>query len=312
MHFLVTGGSGYLAQALGRFLIAQNETVTLASRNVITNLMEIPGCRNIQIDFADDCSISSALDDIDVVIHCAGINASDSLKNPTLAEQVNSKNTLRIIEQAQGRVKTFVYISTIHVYSDNLCGEITESSETVNEHPYALSHRNGEMHVRKFAHLFPEGAFSVRLANTFGIPINTESSGWDLVINDLCRQAVQKNKIQLNSNPSIARNFLPIDIASAGIYELVLKRDVYKSIRVFNLGADQNMTLGEVSNLISKACLELFGLNIKPEYPSPTIILQDDSFKFTSMYIHFKSVDIFDAIRNLLREIHIMNINGQI
>ena len=41
--------------------------------------MEIPGCRNIQIDFADDCSISSALDDIDVVIHCAGINASDSL-----------------------------------------------------------------------------------------------------------------------------------------------------------------------------------------------------------------------------------------
>jgi UDP-glucose 4-epimerase len=312
MHFLVTGGSGYLAQALGHFLITQNETVTLASRNAITNLMEIPGCRNIQIDFADDCSISSALDDIDVVIHCAGINAYDSLKNPTLAEQVNSKNTLRIIEQAQGRVKTFVYISTIHVYSDNLRGEITESSKTVNEHPYALSHLNGEMHVRKFAHLFPEGAFSVRLANTFGIPINTESSGWDLVINNLCRQAVQKNKIQLNSNPLIARNFLPIDIASAGIYELILKRDVYKSIQVFNLGADKNMTLGEVSILISKACLELFGLNIKPEYPNPTNILQDDSFKFTSMYIQFKSVDIFDAIRNLLREIQIMNINGQI
>ena len=197
MRYLLTGASGYLAQAFASTLKESGKDVVLASRAPISKENRLAGCEEVLIDYMDTESIRSAIQDVNTVIHCAGLNASESLANPGLAERVNSENTKNILEKSIGIVDCFVYISTIHVYSSKLSGEIHEDTKTTNQHPYATSHLHGEYQVQKNATYFAKGAFSVRLANTVGVPIGVRSPGWDLVINDLCNQAIQNQKIVL-------------------------------------------------------------------------------------------------------------------
>jgi UDP-glucose 4-epimerase len=299
MRYLLTGASGYLAQAFALKLKEFGEEVVLASRTPLAGSRRVSGCKEVLIDYTDPRSIRNAVGGVDTVIHCAGLNAFESAENPDLAETVNSKNTQLIVENSIGLVDCFVYISTIHVYDSDLSGVITESTKPTNSHPYAISHLHGEEHVQRYSQNFPKGAFSIRLANTFGVPIGETSLGWNLVINDLCRQAVQNQKIVLKSNPTTIRNFIPISRATQSIYQIVNDYSTSNRISHFNLGANQNLSLGEVVSIITREYLKLFGSRIEVDYEKNTHSDKQD-FSFNSNYLIFKNISFEEEVSKLL------------
>ncbi len=310
MRYLLTGASGYLAQAFASTLKDSGEDVVLASRAPISKENKLAGCEEVLIDYMDTESIRSAIQDVNTVIHCAGLNARESLANPGLAERVNTENTRNIIEKSIGIVDCFVYISTIHVYNSKLTGEIYEHTKTKNQHPYATSHLHGEYQVQRNAAHFSKGAFSVRLANTFGVPISEKSLGWELVINDLCRQAIQNQKIVLRSDPNIVRNFIPISRATQSILGIINGYSMSSQISHFNLGANRSLSLREVVSVITKEYFKKFGTRIEVIYEN-----EDQSekleFEFKSEYIKFKSVKFDEEISKLLQRAYELKMEGK-
>ena len=87
-------------------------------------------------------------ENVDVVIHTAGMNAQECASDPEQALAFNGTVTADLVSSAvkQG-VQKFIYLSTAHVYKEPLVGTISESSQTTNTHPYATSHLAGEIPV---------------------------------------------------------------------------------------------------------------------------------------------------------------------
>jgi UDP-glucose 4-epimerase len=234
-----------------------------------------------------------------LVIHAAGLDAASSAKNPSLANLVNSDYTNRMAQiSANAGVERFVYISTAHVYRSPLIGKVDELTPLTNPHPYAASHANGELALQRLADSFPAGAFSIRLANTFGIPISKVSSGWKLAINELCKSAIKESKLLLRSDPNLIRNFIPIKNAAEEIVRYSANFSEVPRISSINIGDRYSRTLREVVLTIQKEAKELFKLDI--ELNVQRTVAETESFEFTSLHHRMNAYDFDLAIRELL------------
>ena len=148
---------------------------------------------DVLIDWFDSSSLKSACESVHVIIHTSGMNAPNSKNNPIKAFEVNGLLTGKLIEAAKTKkVKRFIYLSTAHVYSSPLLGNVTEDICPRNLHPYATSHLAGENIL-----ISDDGIQGVvlRLSNSFGAQVHKDVNCWMLLINDLCRQAVEDKKI---------------------------------------------------------------------------------------------------------------------
>jgi UDP-glucose 4-epimerase len=63
----------------------------------------------------------------------------------------------------------------------------------------------------------------VRMTNTFGVPTFPRQALWDLVVHDLCRQAVLTNQLTLNTNGTGYRNMLALTDAVDALAEVVVR-----------------------------------------------------------------------------------------
>jgi UDP-glucose 4-epimerase len=299
MNILITGGSGYLATAIANQLANSDHSIYLASRNLNQVTAYATNIQNIQLDYDNLRSIRSFLNESSLVIHAAGLDASSSEKNPSLANLVNSDYTNRMAKiSASAGVDRFVYISTAHVYRSPLIGKVDELTPLTNPHPYAASHANGELALQRLADSFPSGAFSIRLANTFGIPISKASAGWKLAINELCKSSIRENKLSLRSDPNLVRNFIPIKNAAEEIVRYSVNFSESPRMSSINIGDLNSRTLREVVLTIQKEAKELLRLDI--ESNARKTIEEFENFEFTSLHHRMKAYDFDLAIRELL------------
>jgi UDP-glucose 4-epimerase len=63
----------------------------------------------------------------------------------------------------------------------------------------------------------------VRMTNTFGVPAFSRQALWDLLVHDLCRQAVLTNRLILNTNGTGYRNMLALSDAVDALAEVVVR-----------------------------------------------------------------------------------------
>jgi UDP-glucose 4-epimerase len=299
MNILITGGSGYLASAIANQLTHSDHSIYLASRNLDQVAVSTRNIRNIQIDYDDLSSIRSYLNETSLVIHAAGLDALSSEKDPNFANLVNCDYTNRMAQiSASVGVNRFVYISTAHVYRSPLVGKVDERTPLTNPHPYATSHANAEFALQKLADSFPSGAFSIRLANAFGLPISKGSSGWKLAINDLCRASIKENYLSLKSDPNLIRNFIPIKNAAEEILSYSLNFSETPTMSSINVGDQFSRTLREVVSTIQNGAKELFNLDVESNLQNTS--KKFENLEFTSLHHRMKAYDFDLAIKELL------------
>lgn len=248
---LITGRSGYLAPIIGRSLGESGHRVVLATRSTGLGNQPNAGTDDIQIDWGNEESISAACLGEDTVVHAAGLGAKDSAKSPEEAHSVNSVNTEKIarIAKASG-VSLFIYLSTAHVYSNSLDAVFTESSPSLNGHPYARSHAVGE----QLALSLSSSSFKVvvlRLANVFGAPEGKFGSAADLVMHDFALQAVTNGKIVIQSSSSTTRDFVPSSYLARLVLNVIQATDLTSIPNVLNVAWGEPKSLIEVAKIIA-------------------------------------------------------------
>ena len=264
MRVLVTGGLGYIGGRIALYLRNLGHNVVISSRKkiidtpwVLDNQIEV-----VNIDWSSVNSICNALSNVDIVVHAAGMNARECENNPVEAVKFNTLGTARLVSEAKkGRVRKIIYISTAHVYSDNLHGVITEKSCTNNLHPYATSHKAAEDCVLQANLDGKLQGFVFRLSNAVGAPLDKEVNCWMLLTNDICRQAVSKKEIILHSDGSQMRDFVPISTVAQVVGHFATT-DVGTSNFLYNLGSGISYSVNEVASIVKDRCTNKFGYSM--------------------------------------------------
>jgi len=271
MNFLITGGGGYIATKLALFIKSIGEDVTLVTRNPEKLKKELPQVTIYKIKWDDDNNIMDLCDNIDVIIHLAGVNAKNSVIDPFRAWNFNAQTTNRFIKIAiNKKVRRFIYFSTAHVYSGNLSGLITEKSDTNGYHPYAYTNRMAESYVLDAGRGGKIESIVIRLANSYGAPVFKEIDCWELLINGLCREVIEKNRLTLKSNGTQHRDFIPIEEVCKASYFLS-KINFSTSIKaeIYNIGSGTSTSILEIAKIVKTRAKKLWEVNIpitKPIY----------------------------------------------
>ena len=199
---LITGAFGYLGGRLAQVLGHQERCeVLLGSRRARKAPAWLPRAKTIQTDWHSQTRLDEICSDVDAVVHLAGMNRQDCVADPVEALEFNAAGTARLLRSAiKLKVKRFVYVSTAHVYGSPLTGVVTEETCPRSLHPYATSKRAGEDSVRNARACGDIEGIVVRLSNSFGAPACRETDCWQLLVNDLCQQAVTTKTMTLKSS----------------------------------------------------------------------------------------------------------------
>lgn len=256
MNILITGGLGYIGGRIADYFKNKKPGIGifLTTRDKGKELPQWTGDFSVlQMDIVDEESISRCLDDSkpDIIIHLAALNQIDSMRNPELALKINTKGTQKLLKYAyQKQVERFIYFSTFHVYGKNIRPVITEHTSTNPSHPYAVTHLAAEEAVALYR---DKGMNTLvfRLSNSYGYPMDKSINQWELVVNDLCRQAVVTNKIILRSSGRQHRDFIALGDVARAVYRFIFVAPDKWADGLYNLGAGQSMSILEVARKIS-------------------------------------------------------------
>jgi UDP-glucose 4-epimerase len=204
-------------------------------------------------DWNSEESLRACCKGVDVLVHLAAMNAVECAADPVAALIVNAVATTRLLEAAKKeKVRRFVYLSTAHVYGSPLMGHISEATWPQPIHPYATSHRAAEDVVMAADRQGQIEGLVLRLSNAFGAPADPAANCWDLLFNDLCRQAIINKALVLRSNGLQRRDFVTLTDVCRAITHLAELPLESSTPRLFNVGGDWAPTVWEAAKLIAE------------------------------------------------------------
>jgi UDP-glucose 4-epimerase len=260
-RILITGASGYLGGRLVQWLLQNtSNTIILGSRQKKSFFSDkIPV---VETNWTSFEQLQSICENIDIVIHLAAMDASQSLVYPVEALEMNGVGTARLLNAAiSKKVRKFIYLSTSHVYGQKV-GNISEKLLPLPIHPYATSHKAGEDVVLAANALCKIEGIVLRLSNSFGSPLNKDINCWNLLVPQLCRQLVEEKKITLLSSGYQMRNFIPIIDACRAISFFISIESKQFQFGVFNIGSKLNLSVLDMAKIIQFRYFNLKGEHI--------------------------------------------------
>ena len=186
-------------------------------------------------------------DDVDVVVHLAGSRDPIEPSASYIRGQfvANIETVAGALCACGERVKHFIYISSISVYSQRACVPITESEPADPVDIYGYSKWLGEQACRLYEADHPGFGLTVlRLAQVYG-----PGSGRHLALYRLIDQALSGEPLSMYCVPELQRDYIYVDDAVAAI-ELAVER---RLAGTYNVGSGQGVTMEELADSVRMA-----------------------------------------------------------
>lgn len=257
---MVTGGFGFVGGRVARHLQEAGYTVILGSRQAAGAPEWLSGAQVVRLFWEDAAALEGACQEVDIIVHAAGMNTQDCAADPIAALAFNGAATTRLVAGAtRAGVQRFIYLSTAHVYASPLVGTITEETCPRNLHPYATSHLAGEHAVLNASQRGEIQGLVLRLSNAFGAPMHKDVNCWMLLVNDLCKQAVQTCKLVLQTSGLQQRDFVGMTEVCRVTEHLAVGNGASTQSGIFNVGAGVSQSVLEMAYLIQQRCVQVLG-----------------------------------------------------
>jgi len=174
--FLVTGGAGFIGTNLVRRLLARRFFVSVLD-NFVTgkreNIRDLRGNENFKLiegDVRNKRTVFDAVQNMDVVVHCAAIPGVDeSVKNPITTSDVIIRGTLNVLEAARREnVEKIVFASSAAVYGSEVYPLIDEEHPKNPLSPYGTSKLAAEGFCVVFHRLYGVPTVCLRYGSSYG------------------------------------------------------------------------------------------------------------------------------------------------
>ena len=184
----------------------------------------------------------------------------------------------------QNGLDRFIYFSTIHVYGKLPKKMVTEDQPTSPLNAYGLTHLLSENICNYYNKITDTKCINIRLSNSYGSPIFKENNCWWLVINDLCKTAIENNEIKLKSDGSSQRDFIHGDDVARAI-EVLLNTDISNTPNnTYHISSGDTLTIWEIANTVKKVYQDRFKSSIQILLPENTTPLKPNKFSQIENY----------------------------
>jgi UDP-glucuronate 4-epimerase len=263
MHYLITGGAGFIGSNLIRHLFAAKEEISITclddfdpfySEEIkqlnISGFKDHPGFRLLN----DDISEISAKElaekvgsPVDVIVHLAGkAGVRPSILNPLSYQHSNVIGLQNLLDFAKEiKSKQFVFASSSSVYGINDHFPWKEDEQLMPISPYAMTKLAGEMLGHVYSKLFDIRFIALRFFTVYG-----PGQRPDLAIHKFTRAILNDKPIGMYGDGTTSRDYTYVDDTVQGIIG-AMKYDK-TNFEIFNLGNNYSVSLRELINSIEK------------------------------------------------------------
>jgi UDP-glucose 4-epimerase len=246
MRVLVTGGGGFI----GSHVVDRLREKGMTPR--IFDLSASPYHSPLEVEtftgsITDPANLDLAMRDCHAVIHLAAVaDVGHVLADPVLAEEVNTRGTLNVLEAAcRAKVGRVVYGSTTWVYSDCVEQEVDEETPIpAPRHLYTATKLAGETYCAGYAELYDLESTILR----FGIPYGPRARAAGVVakFTDL---AFEGKPLTIAGDGSTTRSFIYVEDLADGIVAALAPE---AAGRTYNLSGDEVVTILEIAERVQE------------------------------------------------------------
>jgi UDP-glucose 4-epimerase len=246
MRVLVTGGGGFIGSHVVDRLLDRGVTPR------IFDLSASPYHSPLEVEtftgsITDPANLDLAMRDCDAVIHLAAVaDVGHVHADPVLAEEVNTRGTLNVLEAAcRAKVGRVVYGSTTWVYSDCVEQEVDEETPIpAPRHLYTATKLAGETYCAGYTELFELESTVLR----FGIPYGPRARAAGVVakFTDL---AFEGKALTIAGDGSQSRSFIYVEDLADGIVAALAPA---AANRTYNLSGDEVVTILEIAERVQE------------------------------------------------------------
>lgn len=269
MHYLITGGAGFIGSNYADHLLGRSERVTIydnlsrrgADRNLAW-LREKHGAESFDLVVGDVRQaelIRDSAQDADVIAHLAGqVAVTTSVTDPRTDFEVNALGAFNVLEAARlsGRRPLVIYSSTNKVYGEIAGQPVVEEesryryaklpkgvpeTQPLDFHsPYGCSKGAADQYIRDYARIYGLPTVIMRQSCIYGArQFGIEDQGW---LAWFIIAAVLHKPITIYGNGKQVRDMLDVrDLVAA--YDAAVERREEIAGRVYNIGGGPDNTM---------------------------------------------------------------------
>lgn len=257
-RIVVTGGAGAIGVNLvERLLRDEPEQIVVIddeSSGHARFLPDDPRLSFVHLDLRDREPLAAVVTEVEpqLVFHLAAHFANqNSVEHPHADIATNVGGTLNLLQACDElpALRKLVYASSSCVYGDAE-PMVEDAAVAPFETPYAIDKLTAELYVRYFARQRSLPALSVRLFNTYG-PYELPGA-YRNVIPNFIDHALRGEQLVITGTGDETRDFT----YASDTAELMLlaARSDFATGEVFNGGRGQQLTIGELAQLIIEGC----------------------------------------------------------
>lgn len=253
MHYLVTGGAGFIGTNLVKELMALGHKVRVIDNYIAPKKPERiqPGVEYVDGDVRNMSDLEPVMKGIEGVFHLAAVpRVPYSVEHPLETNDHNLTGTLQVLLAAKNAgVKRVIFATSSSIYGGDK-GEIslTEDLSTSPKSPYALQKLAGNHYCRLFSELYGLETVSLCYFNVYGPYLDPEGA-YALVIGKFLRQRKNNEPITIAGDGEFYRDYTHVrDIVSANI--LAMTATTVGHGEVLNIGCNRACSVNELAALI--------------------------------------------------------------
>lgn len=251
MRVLITGGAGFIGSHIVEHFHGKAEV------RVLDNLRSgfkhnLAGFQHefVEASILDRDAVRRAMQGVDYIFHLAAmISVPESMANPIECDELNTKGTLIVLEEAaRAGVKKFVLSSSAAIYGDNPEVPKVETMPPEPKSPYAITKLDGEYYCKMFADEKRIQTACLRYFNVFG-PRQDPKSQYAAAVPIFIHRALKHEPITIYGDGEQTRDFIFVkDIAAANAFFATQS----PATGVFNVAYGQRITIKELCQAICK------------------------------------------------------------
>jgi UDP-glucose 4-epimerase len=268
MHYLVTGGAGFIGSNTvdelvrrGHEVVVLDDLSTGKAANLAHSRTKI---KLIQDSITNLDALRETCLGMDRVIHLAAqTSVPRSVKDPIETNLVNVNGTLNVLVAARDtKVKRVVFASSCAVYGKTSALPIRESTALAPISPYGLSKQVGEAYGRVFQELYGLEFVSLRYFNVFG-PRQDPGSPYSGVLSVFNAALLGGTQPTVYGDGEQSRDFVYVE----NVVDAILLAAEAKGAPglAFNIGTGDRYTLNQTLASLEK----ITGRVSKPKYAAP-------------------------------------------
>lgn len=249
MHFIVTGGAGFIGSHVTEQLLSEGHEVTVVDNLVTGNLENLS--RHSRLRYLSNdvlaCHLNEFVQPIDGLAHLAATpSVTQSWMQPLAAHHNNLSAMVAMLELCQAlRIPRLVFASSAAVYGNTTQLPITESHTTRPISPYGLQKLVSEQYATLLAEQAQLSFVALRLFNVFG-PRQQPTSPYSGVISIFTQKMQQGLPLTIYGDGQQTRDFVFVkDVAIAFSKALTVPLRVGESIAC-NVGTGHRTSLLEL------------------------------------------------------------------